>query len=202
MSIMIRPENKNDYHTVENLTREAFWDLYHPGCTEHLIVHKIRKASSFIPELDFVALLNNKIVGNIIYTKSKVVDKDDHEHEVITFGPISVLPSCQKLGIGSALIEHTTKIAQAMGYKAIIIFGNPAYYHRFGFENAASYGISTAEGANFEAFMALELYKGGLQGITGRFYADPVFDVNQAELESFDKKFPFKEKHVTDTQFK
>jgi len=39
--------------------------------------------------------------------------------------------------------------------------------------------------------MALELYKGGLQGITGRFYADPVFDVNQAELESFDKKFPF-----------
>ena len=202
MSIIIRLENENDYQKVENLTREAFWDLYHPGCTEHLIVHKIRQGSSYISELDFVALLEDKIVGNIIYTKSTVVDKDNNEHGVITFGPISVLPSSQKQGIGSALIAHTKKIAQTMGYKAIIIFGNPAYYHQFGFENAANFEISTAEGANFEAFMALELYKGGLQGITGRFYADPVFDVNQEELESFEKKFPSKEKHVTDTQFK
>ncbi len=202
MSITIRLENENHYQEVEHLTREAFWDLYHPGCSEHLIVHKIRKGSAFIPELDFVALLDDKIVGNIIYTKSTVVDKDNTEHEVITFGPISVLPSCQKQGIGSALIAHTKKLAQTMGYKAIIIFGNPAYYHRFGFENAANFEISTAEGANFEAFMALELYKGGLQGITGRFHADPVFHVNQEELESFEKNFPYKEKHVTDTQFK
>jgi len=202
MSIIIRQENENDYQAVENLTREAFWDLYHPGCSEHLIIHNIRKGSSFIPELDFVALQDDKIVGSIIYSKSTVVDKDDHAHEVITFGPLSVSPSFQKQGIGSALIAHTKKLAQAMGYNGIIIFGNPAYYHRFGFENAANFGISTAEGANLEAFMALELSKGGLQGITGRFYADPVFDVNQEELESFEKKFSFKEKHVTDTQFK
>lgn len=201
MSIIIRLENKNDYLEVEHLTREAFWDLYHPGCSEHLVVHNIRKSSSFIPELDFVALLDDKIVGNIIYSKSTVVDKDNHAYEVITFGPLSVLPSFQKQGIGSALIAHTKKLAQTMGYKAIIIFGNPVYYHRFGFENAANFAISTAEGANFEAFMALELSKGGLQGITGRFYADPAFDVNQEELGSFEKKFPYKEKHITDTQF-
>ncbi|HWQ43846.1 MAG TPA: hypothetical protein VN456_17710 [Desulfosporosinus sp.] len=63
MSIIIRQENENDYQEVENLTREAFWDLYQSGRTEHLIVHKIRKGSSFIPELDFVALLEDKIVG-------------------------------------------------------------------------------------------------------------------------------------------
>ena len=108
----------------------------------------------------------------------------------------------KKQGIGSALIAQTKMIAQAMGYKAIIIFGNPAYYHQFGFENAANFEMSTAEGVNFAAFMALEWYKGGLQGITGRFYANPVFEVNQEELESFEKKFPYKEKHVTDTQFK
>ncbi|WP_363319235.1 GNAT family N-acetyltransferase [Desulfosporosinus sp.] len=67
------------------------------------------------------------------------MDKDNNEHGVITFGPISVLPSFQKQGIGSALIAHTKKIAQTMGYKAIIIFGNPAYYHQFGFENAANF---------------------------------------------------------------
>lgn len=202
MSIIIRLENENDYQEVENLTREAFWDLYHPGCSEHLIVHNIRKGSSFIPELDFVALLDDKIVGNIIYSKANVVDKDNHEHRVITFGPISVLPSCQKQGIGSALIAQSKRLAKTMGFKGIIIFGNPAYYHQFGFKDAANFEITTAEGANFEAFMALELYKGGLQGITGRFYADPVFHVNQEELESFEKKFPYKEKHVTDTQFK
>jgi predicted N-acetyltransferase YhbS len=207
MNVIIRLENENDYREVENLTREAFWDLYHPGCSEHLIAHKIRKSSSFIPGLDFVAVQDDscagaQIVGNIIYSRSKVVDQDSHAHEVITFGPLSVLPALQKQGIGSALITHTKELAQNMGYKAIVIFGNPAYYQRFGFENAGKFRISTSDGLNFEAFMALELYKGSLQGINGRFYADPAFEVNEAELEIFDKQFPYKEKHVTDTQFK
>jgi len=199
---MIRLENKNDYREVENLTREAFWDIYKPGCVEHLIVHKIRKTSSFIPELDFVALRDNQIVGNIIYSKSKVIGIDYDEHEVVSFGPISVLPSLQKKGIGSILIEHTMEMAKDMGYKAVFIFGNPAYYHRFGFKNAERFGISTFEGLNFEAFMALELYKDSLKGISGKFYMSPVFEVSLEDIEDFEKSFPYKEKHVTDTQLK
>lgn len=202
MNIIIRLENQSDYEEVENLTREAFWDIYKPGCDEHLLVHKLRKVSAFIPELDYVAVLDNRIVGNIMYSKAKVVDGDANAHEVITFGPISVLPSLQKKGIGSALIEHTKKLADNMGYKAIVIFGNPGYYQRFGFKSAESFGIMTADGANFEAFMAMEMYAGALQGIKGKFYEDPVFQVDKKELEAFEKKFPYKEKHVTDTQFK
>lgn len=144
-------------------------------CDEHLIVHKIRKVSSFIPELDFVVLEDGKLVGNIIYSKAKVVDKENKEHEVIAFGPISVLPSFQRRGIGSALIKHTKKVAESMGYKAIVIFGNPTYYHRFGFKNAKDFGISTASGANYDAFMALELYENSLNGITGKFLHTAVF---------------------------
>lgn len=202
MSIIIRLEKENDYREVENLTREAFWDVYKPGCDEHLIVHKIRKASSFILELDFVVLEDGKVVGNIIYSKAKVLDKESKEHEVIAFGPISVLPPFQRRGIGSALIKHTIKVAESMGYKAIVIFGNPAYYHRFGFKNAKDFGISTASGANFDAFMALELYESSLYGITGKFYNDPAFEVDQEELEVFEREFSYKEKHVTDTQLK
>ncbi len=207
MNIIIRLENENDYREVENLTREAFWDLYHPGCSEHLIVHKIRGCSSFLPELDFVAVQDHprssaRIAGNIIYSKSKVVDKEGGEHEVITFGPISVLPSFQRQGIGSKLIALTKGMARKMGYKAIVIFGNPAYYRRFGFENAANFGISTAEEGNFEEFMVLELYPGSLQGISGKYYADPVFEVNQGELEILERQFPYKEKHITDKQLK
>jgi predicted N-acetyltransferase YhbS len=141
-------------------------------------------------------------VGNIMYSRSIVVSKENLKHDVITFGPISVLPAFQKNGIGSALIEHTKSLAHFLGYKAIIIFGNPDYYHRFGFRSAESFGITTSDGANFDAFMAIELYDGALQGITGRFFEDPVFDVGDDEVEAFEKNFSYKEKHVTNTQFK
>jgi predicted N-acetyltransferase YhbS len=202
MNIKIRLENETDYEKVENLTREAFWDLYRPGCVEHLLAHKLRKVQAFIPQLDFVAELDHQIVGNIMYSQAKVVAANGAEHEVISFGPLSVLPSHQKKGIGTALINHTKKLAETMGYKAIVIFGNPAYYQRLGFVNAAKFNITTAAGENFEAFMVLELYEGALRGITGKFHEDSVFQIDQAELEAFEKRFPAKEKHVTDTQFK
>ena len=91
---------------------------------------------------------------------------------------------------------------QQLGYKAIIIFGNAEYYHRFGLSDAKEYGIQTSWGDNFEAFMALELYDGGLNGISGKYYEDAVFEIEKEELEIFEKEFPYKEKHVTDTQLK
>lgn len=202
MNISLRFERESDYEEVENLTREAFWDVYKPGCDEHLLAHKLRKVQAFIPELDFVAEYDNQIVGNIMYSKAKIVDERGFEHELLTFGPVSVLPSHQKAGIGSQLINHTIKLSKEMGYRAIVIFGNPAYYHRFGFTSADKFGITTADGQNFDAFMALELFDGALQNISGRFHENLVFHVDKEELESFEKKFPFKEKHVTDTQLK
>ena len=55
MNIIIRKEEKRDHHAVEELTREAFWNLYVPGCNEHLLAHKLRKHPDFIPELNFIA---------------------------------------------------------------------------------------------------------------------------------------------------
>ncbi len=202
MNIKIRLENEKDHKTVENLTRDAFWDLFQPGCDEHILAHKLRKAEAFIPELDFVAEEGRRIVGNIMYSRAKVIDGKGSEQEVLTFGPLSVLPSHQKLGVGSGLVNHTIKLAEEMGFKAIIIFGHPEYYHRFGFANAERFRITTSDGVNFEPFMALELYEGALRGIEGRLYLDDVFKTDPAELETFDKGFPHREKHVTDTQFK
>jgi predicted N-acetyltransferase YhbS len=86
MNISLRLENKRDYRLVENLTREAFWDLYHPGCLEHFILHKLRGSSDFIPELDYVALADNVIAGNIIYSKASVIDDSGNKNQVITSG--------------------------------------------------------------------------------------------------------------------
>ena len=202
MNINIRLEKEKDHKEVETLTREAFWDLFQPGCDEHLLAHKLRKAEAFVPGLDFVAEREDQIIGNIMYSRAKIVDGKGKEHEVLTFGPLSVLPSHQKLGVGAALIRHTIKLAEEMGFKAIVIFGHPEYYHRFGFANAETFRITTSDGANLEPFMALELYKGALRGIEGRFHEDAVFKIDPAELEVFERGFPYREKHVTDTQLR
>ncbi len=201
-TITLRPETERDYRAVEHLTRDAFWDIYKPGCDEHLLAHKLRSVEAFLPELDYVAVQDGRIVGNIMYSAARVIDDGGRIHPILTFGPLSVLPDCQGQGIGSVLVRHTLDIARATGYPAVIIFGNPGFYHRFGFKSADQFGITTREGASLDAFMALPLYEGALNGISGRFYEDDVFQVDPMALDEFDKAFPYREKHITDTQLK
>ena len=92
--IKIRNEEKADYEIVERITREAFYNLYIPGCVEHYLVHIMRSHKDFIPELDFVLELNGNIIGNIMYTKAKLMDENGGMKEVLTFGPVSILPTC------------------------------------------------------------------------------------------------------------
>jgi len=98
------------------------------------------------------------------------------------------------------LLHKSIAEAKASGYAGMILFGNPAYYHRFGFKNAQAYGITTKDGQNFEPFMALELHPNALAAIQGRFFYDSVYEADPAELNEFEKKFPYKEKLKTDTQ--
>ena len=198
----IRLERQEDYRDVENLVREAFWDLYKPGCNEHLILHKMRNIPAFVPELDFVAQEGDKIVGQIVYSKAKIINGQNQEFVVLCMGPFAVLPSWQKKGIGTALMEESIEKAKNLKYKAIIIFGEPEYYHKFGFKNAKEYNIQTAQGENLEPFMALELGQSSLKGIEGKFFYDPVFEPTKEEVEVFDNNFPPREKHITDTQLK
>ncbi|NPE28810.1 N-acetyltransferase [Methanococcoides sp. SA1] len=200
MNILIRPEKTCDFKDVENMTREAFWDLYKPGCVEHLIVHNMRRSSDFVKELDYVACDGDKIIGNIVYSKAKVINDENNEFEVLCMGPLGVLPSCQKKGIGTSLMEHSIEKARQLGHKTIITFGEPEYYRKFGFKNAIEYNIQTSSGENFEAFMALELYHGSLDTISGKFYASDLFEINEEDLDNFEKEFIPKEKHVLDTQ--
>lgn len=200
MDIKIRLEENRDFREVENLTREAFWDVYKPGCNEHLVLHKLRKESVFVKELSLVALNHDKIIGNIAYSKSKVINENKEEFEVLCMAPLSVLPDYQGKGIGSLLINTSLKKAKDMGFNGVIIYGNPDYYHKFNFKNAKEYNIKTYEEENFEFFMALELYKDGLKDVSGKFLASEVFNVREKELENFEMLFPYKEKHVTHTQ--
>lgn len=202
MKLIIKQTSRDDFSITENITREAFWNVYKPGCSEHLILNKLRKSQSYIKELDLVAFYNDQIVGHIISTKAKVVDSQNKEYEVLCVGPLSVLPDFQKKGIGEKLMNQSIQYARKLNYRGMILFGNPDYYHRFDFKNAKAFGITTKDYKNFDPFMALELFENSLINVRGRFIEDESFNVNEDELNEFEKQFPYKEKQITDTQLK
>ena len=81
-NLTIRLETEKDYRAVEELTREAFWNVYKPGADEHYYVHQMRNHPDFIPELAFVLELDGKIVGNIMYTKAWLEDESGARKDI------------------------------------------------------------------------------------------------------------------------
>jgi predicted N-acetyltransferase YhbS len=199
VKINLRLEEEKDYRIVEELTREAFWNVYFPGCAEHLLIHNLRKTNEFIKELDFVAIYNNKLIGNIVYVKAKIKDMGK-EYTILTFGPISVLPEYQNNGIGSKLIKHTINLSKEMGYKAVIIYGDPEYYKRFGFKESKEYNITNKDKKYPAVLLVLELYPNALNGIKGIFDEGKPYEINEKELEEYEKGFNKKEKGFAETQ--
>ncbi|OOM77565.1 acetyltransferase [Clostridium puniceum] len=193
----LRLENEKDYYEVENLTRDAFWNVYRPGCDEHLVIHNLRQSDSFIKELDYVLIENNQIVGNIVYSKMFVGLERKMSNDVIGFGPISVHPDFQRKGIGKKMIEYTLNEAKKLGYKAVLITGNNNYYNPLGFESASRYSIylpGMSEDDEAVYFMAKELEEGYLNNVSGIYDFNTCFDVDENELEIFEQKFSRKVK--------
>ena len=198
--LIIRNEEEKDYAIVEEMTREAFWNLYVPGCDEHYLVHTMRSHEDFIPELDFVAESDGRIVGNIMYTKAKLVDEEKHEKAILTFGPLSVLPEYQRKGIGKELLRFSFEKALEMGYDAIVIFGNPGNYVSSGFKSCKRFNICM-EGDIFPSAMLVKELKSGVFDGRKWYYQDsPLYHFEQNRVEEFDKGFPAKEKAYLPSQ--
>ena len=99
-NIIIRRETPADYAAVEHLTREAFWNVYRPGCLEHFVVHVLREDPDFVPELDLVMERDGALIGHVLYMRAKIVAADGREVPMMTFGPISIRPDLQRQGLG------------------------------------------------------------------------------------------------------
>lgn len=192
--ISFRREQPADYRAVEELTRAAFWNHYAPGCDEHYLVHIMRNAADFIADLDVVAMVDGRIVASILYTKAAIACDSGEKKEVLCFGPVSVSPKVQGRGIGTRLIEHTQALARNMGYRAILIYGDPEFYKRVGFVPAETYRIGTADDTYADALLACELAPGALSECAGRFIESPVFQIDPQKAAAFDARFPQREK--------
>ena len=194
MKIILKNEGEKDYQIVENLTREAFWNLYCPGCTEHYLVHKMRLHPDFIKELNIVAQVNGIIVGNIMYTQAWLNNERGQQLDIITFGPISVLPAYQRNGVGSALIQYTKELARTQGRHAIVILGDPHNYCKHGFKSAKDFNISDSRGYFPYGMLALELQVGSLAGHKWKYQESDVYNIDEQKVKEYDKHFVEKKK--------
>ena len=184
--INIRNETPADYERVEKITRAAFYNRYIPGCVEHYLVHNMRGHRDFLPELDFVLELDGQIIGNIMYTRAKLVSEVGLEKEILTFGPISILPPYQRMGYGKMLMQHSFARAIALGYDAIVIFGSPANYVSVGFKCCKKYHVCLENGKYPAAMLVKELIPNALQGQRWVYYDSPVMSISQEAAEEYD----------------
>lgn len=195
--IIIRNETKEDYRKVENLTREAFWNVYRPGCMEHYVLHCYRNNPAFVPELDFVMELNNELIGQVIYVRSEIDCDDGKKLPIMTFGPIGIAPECKRQGYGKRLLDYSMEKAKETGVGALVVTGNILFYGKSGFVPAKTKGVRYLDDPEADYLLIKELIPGFLDGISGA-YKDPegyfVCEKNPEAFERFEATFPNKEK--------
>ena len=109
--MIVRNEKETDHRHVEEIIRKAFYNLYVPGCTEHYLARVMRGHEDFIPELDLVLELEGQVIGAIMYTRAHLVDERGEEREILTFGPVCVLPEYQRMGYGALRAARGTTSA-------------------------------------------------------------------------------------------
>jgi putative acetyltransferase len=117
--------------------------------------------------------IGSRPVGHVLF--SAVTIEGRTEPSGLGLAPIAVLPSEQRSGIGSRLIEAGLERCRGLGYGYVVVLGHPAYYSRFGFTRASSFGLRCEYTVPEEAFMALELQPGCLEGKPGVVRYLPAF---------------------------
>jgi putative acetyltransferase len=157
--VIIRPETAADLEAIRTVNDEAFGEPI-----EAKLVEAMRASDRFVPELSLVAVSTGQPVGHVI---SSYVDVEPGARRVLQVGPLAVLPSYQRRGIGAALMEETIRIADARAEPLLLIEGSPKYYERFGFTRADVVGIEPppeAHGPQYFMVRPLGAYDPGFQG--------------------------------------
>ena len=195
--VLIRFENEGEYREVENLIRESFWNVYRPGCSEHYVIHELRDDPAFVKELDFVMEKDGSLIGQNMFMRTVINADDGRDVEVLTMGPICITPELKRKGYGKKLLDYSMGKAAELGFGAVLFEGNIDFYGKSGSDYARRFGIryhDLPEGADDSFFLCRELIPGYLDDVTGVYQTPQGYYVDDADVETFDKDFPPKEK--------
>ena len=198
--IIIRRETEDDYRAVETLVREAFWNVYRPGCLEHFVIHRLRDDPAFVPELDLVMEKDGELIGQNMFMRAVIRADDGREIPILTMGPIGIAPTLKRQGYGKRLLDESLRRAAALGFGALCFEGNIGFYGKSGFTYASNFGLryhGLPEGADASFFLCRELIPGFLAGVRGEYGPPEGYYCAEREpeaFEAFDALFPPKEK--------
>ena len=194
---VIRPERKEEYRAVEELVREAFWNVYRPGCSEHYVIHVLRDDPAFVKELDFVMEQDGNLIGQNMFMRTIIEADGGRTIPVLTMGPIGITPELKGKGYGKALLDYSLEKAAETGAGAVLFEGNIGFYGKSGFDYAGKFGIryhDLPEDADASFFLCKELIPGYLDGITGVYQTPQGYYVKDEDVDAFDKGFPPRKK--------
>lgn len=173
-SFFIRSERCEDIDAIFEVNSQAF-----AQDGEARLVNALRNDGDYLQELSLVAVSGDRIIGHILFPPITIVS-DTAETPALALALLSVHQDFQCLGIGTALIEEGLKECQRLGHRIVIVVGHPSYYPKFGFTVARDFGINAPFPCPDEAFMALPLFSGALDGISGMVRYPLAFDATGA----------------------
>jgi putative acetyltransferase len=162
----IRPVRAGDFPALSRVVAAAF-----EREAEARLVAALQTAGNNAYEL--VAEREGRIVGHILFSPVTVERGDDGR--ALGLAPLAVAPEVQGQGIGSALARAALSTLATGPYRAVVVLGDPAYYHRFGFRSASAFGLDSCYAAG-DDFMAMALKPDGLAGYGGRVTYVAEFD--------------------------
>ena len=191
---IIRLETPADYRENEEMIREAFWNVYRPGCLEHYVMHVFRTADAVVKELNFVMERNGRLIGQNVFVRAAIRADDGREIPVLAMGPICIRQELKLQGYGEYLLNETLDKAAALCYGAVCLEGNYEFYRHGGFVHARDLGLRYEGVEEADFFLCRELIPGYLRGVTGVYSAPACYLVDEGEAEVFDRDFQPREK--------
>jgi len=165
--MIIRRETPSEFGKIYELVKTAFQTAKVSNGKEQEYVDELRSGGNYIPELALVAEEEGELVGHIMLTKAHIIN-EQNQADVLLLAPISVVEQYRHQGIGSALIHMSFKLAREMGFKAVVLVGDPNFYNRFGFKTAAQFGVKSTHPIPDENVMVCELIPNSLEGVNGK----------------------------------
>ncbi len=176
-SFFIRTETPFDITDIFAMHNDAF-----AQDGEARLVNALRKDGDFTADLSLVAIHDDRIIGHVLFPPI-MIESDENPGESVAaraLAPLGVDPAFQCQGVGAALLEEGLHACRQLGHRAVIVVGHPGYYPRFGFSTARNFGITAPFPCPDEAFMAIELLPGALDGVHGTVRYPPAFDAEGA----------------------
>lgn len=165
--INIRPTRPVDENAIEKIHTEAF-----SNDVEARLVHALEESSERL--ISLVAEDGDTLVGHILFSPVTLTG-DEGALRIMGLAPMAVLPSHQRKGIGTRLVEEGLKRCQDDGYDAVVVLGHADYYPRFGFRPADEYDLTSEYEAPPGAFMVKELKAECLKGHRGTIQYHAAF---------------------------